>query len=72
MNATTDLGRREQEARRIAREDGHSIIGASEDWTSFCLADDLPDEKADAIWRTCFTWNEFRFEGFVTDVAVHA
>lgn len=70
MDAVTDLGRREQEARRIAREQGFPIIDASPDWTFFGLADDEVDEKNDAIWRTYFTWNEFRFEGFVSDVAV--
>lgn len=39
MTATTALGQREAEARRIARVEGFPIIEASDDWTYFTLGD---------------------------------
>lgn len=66
---TFDATYREAEAREIARLDGHDILSHSDDWTFFEINDDLRDEKRDATWRTCFSWNDFRFEGFVSDVS---
>lgn len=74
--ATTELGRREEEARRIARAEGFAIIGPSPDWTYFTLDDArvLPAGMNYAgrvlaeplTIRTHFEWNETRFEGFVS------
>ena len=75
MAATTDLGKREEEARRIARANGAPIVQASADWTFFTLGDGetIGQEGSDGrgfmagrTIRTHFTWEGGRFEGFVS------
>ena len=66
--AATALGRREQEARRIARAEGFPIIEHDADWTFFTIDDPLYDATMGRTIRTHFSWvrESGRFEGFVS------
>lgn len=79
MTATTALGQREEEARRIARVEGFPIVYAEPDWTFFTLGDDQTVPETEGQWpnvkvigekviRTHFEWvhESQRFEGFVS------